>query len=79
MNTSWIFEQLDINGLKDLYSDVLLEENVYFVSRDSYYASETLTSFALFEQYMKEEYPGVEIKKVESLPNDISIYKFVLA
>lgn len=78
-NSPAFFEQLDINGLKDLYSDVLLEENVYFVSRDSYYASETLTSFALFEQYMKEEYPGVEIKKVESLPNDISIYKFVLA
>lgn len=76
-NSPSFFKQLEVNGLKELYSDVLLKENVYYVTRNSWHIDrEGTRTYDVFVKYMKETFGEINIEKVEDLGDEICIYKF---
>ena len=68
-------KQLSINGLTELYSDVLLRDNVYFITKDDYMVGGK-KMIIRFCNYMVAEYEGISLEEVERLVNNIVVYKF---
>lgn len=69
------YKQLEINGFKTLYSDVFFKEDVYYITWDDYVAN-GVTMRDRFMWYMETKFPGVTIEKVDSIGNNINVYKF---
>lgn len=71
------YDQLRKNRIDELYSDVLLNENAYFITNPNY-SIHGEKVFDIFKRYMEETYPGVQTELVDKLDRDITVYKFVL-
>lgn len=75
-NSPTFFKQLEMNGLDYLYSDVLLQENVYYITWDEYMPGNRTMKDRLVD-YMKSIYPNIYLEQVDEISNNIHIYKFV--
>lgn len=69
------YEQLKKNGLDELYSNILLQDNAYFITNPNYYIHGEQV-FEIFKRYMEETFPGVKTKKITDLDNGLLVYKF---
>lgn len=74
-NSPAFYEQLSINGLDNLYSDVFFEENVYYVSY-TYYSEQVADVKGLLFNYMQEKNMNVVLQEVDSIDDGIIVYKF---
>ena len=68
------YEQVRRNGYEELYSDVLFGENVYYITWDDYTPGNKPMRFRLLN-YMIVTYPHVTVEQVDSLGNNINVYK----
>ena len=66
--------QLYRNGLDELYSDVLFKDNVYYITWNGY-APKKQTMRQRLEKYMDATYGDCEFDLVESISNQIDVYK----
>lgn len=69
------YEQLRLNNLMDLNSDVFFDENVYYISYDGFDSGYDCTVKELFMNYMNETYGEVSIEIVDIIDKDIIVYK----
>ena len=74
-NSPAFFKQLEINGLDNLYSDIFLNNNVYYITWDSYVVNGR-TMRERFLSYMASKFPGIKIEQKDSIGNNINVYKF---
>ena len=74
-NSPSFFEQLRINGLNDLYIDNLLDDNVYYITKDDY-TPENRSMLHRMCSLMVSEYPECQVELIEKLPNNINVYRF---
>ena len=74
-NSPAFFKQLQLNGLDNLYSDVFFKDNVYYITWDDYVMNDC-TMRERFMNYMELKFPGVKIEQVDSIGNNINVYKF---
>lgn len=74
-NSPAFFKQLELNGLGYLYSDILLNDNTYYISWDDYQVNGKTMKDRL-TSYMEVTFPGIKITLVDTLDNNINIYKF---
>lgn len=74
-NSPAFFKQLQLNGLDNLYSDVFFKDNVYYITWDDYVMNDC-TMRERFMSYMELKFPGVKIEQVDSIGNNINVYKF---
>jgi len=70
-------DQLAANGLDTLYSNELLKDNIYYITRDSFVASD-LTMRDRLERYMDVTYGDCDFIKLEDHEDSFSVYKIVL-
>lgn len=70
--------QLAANGLDSPYSDVLLRDNVYYITRDSYIPSREPIRDKM-ERYMDATYGDCDFVLLEDHEDDFSVYKIVRA
>lgn len=74
------YKQLEINNIDELYSSVLLQNNAFYITNDDYKMdSNGTTVFNIFEQYMIEKFPNIRVYKVDTIKNNIIVYKFEVA
>lgn len=70
------YEQLQLNGLDELYSDVLFEEGVYYVSYTGYLNGSGQTILENFLPYMQMTFGDFQIEAVDTVSSDITVFRF---
>ena len=68
------YRQLELNGLNELYSYALFLDNVYYITWDGYPIQGKPLRIRLLN-YMLVTYPHVTFEQVDSLGDDINVYK----
>lgn len=74
-NSPTFFEQLSCNQLENLYSPVFFQENVYYVTRETY-TPKGLSMRERFEMYLEENYGNFGVQLEAVLGNGICIYQY---
>lgn len=74
-NSPTFYHQLRLNDLEELYSDVLFNDNVYYISWETY-SKETYNLIDLMSQYMLTLYPEATLNLVDEIEGGINIYKW---
>lgn len=74
-NSPTFFEQLSCNQMENLYSPVFFQENVYYITRETYMPG-GLSMRERFETYLEENYGNFGVQLEEILGNGISVYQY---
>lgn len=69
--TGAFYDQLEENGLSDLYGESLLDDNVYYISKNN------SSHMANVTNYLDSRVAHVSTEKVEPLTKNISVFKYL--
>lgn len=65
------YQQLEKNGLTQLYTEDLFKDNIYYITGSD------KKNLKYLKRYLKEEYESISYKKVDEIGDDFFVYKIV--